>query len=70
MEFDMLDYVMKGVLLIECEDGRQRLVAYLLKFLNKTERNYEIYDKEILAVIQSLENWRYLLEGAKNKFKS
>ena len=70
MEFDMLDYVMKEVLLIECEDGRQRLVAYLLKFLNKTEKNYEIYDKEILAVIQGLENWRYLLEGTKNKFKS
>ena len=70
MEFDMLDYVMKEVLLIECENGRQRLVAYLLKFLNKTERNYEIYDKEILAVIQGLENWRYLLEGTKNKFKS
>ena len=70
MEFDMLDYVIKEVLLIEYEDGRQRLVAYLLKFLNKTERNYENYNKEILAVIQGLENWRYLLEGAKNKFES
>ena len=44
-------------------------MAYLLKFLNKTERNYEIHDKEMLAVIRELENWRHLLEGAKFKFK-
>jgi len=44
-------------------------VAYLLKSLNKTERNYEIHNKEMLAVIRGLENWRYLLEGAKFKFE-
>ena len=33
------------------------------------ERNYEIYDKEMLAVIRGLENWRYLLEDAKFKFE-
>jgi len=44
-------------------------VAYLSKFLNETERNYEIYDKEMMVVIRGLENWRYLLEGAKFKYK-
>jgi len=44
-------------------------VAYLSKSLNETERNYEIYDKEMMMVIRGLENWRYLLEGAKFKFK-
>jgi len=33
------------------------------------ERNYEIYNKEMLAVIQGLENWRYLLKSANFKFK-
>ena len=36
---------------MECEDGRWWLVAYLSKSLNETERNYEIYDKKMLAVI-------------------
>jgi len=40
-----------------------------LKSLNETEINYEIRDKEILAVIRELENWRYLLEGTKFKFE-
>ena len=44
-------------------------VMFFSKSLNKTERNYEIYDKKMLAVIRELENWRHLLEGAKFKFK-
>ena len=56
MEVDALDYVIGRVLLIECEDGKWRLVTFLSKSLNETERNYEIYDKEMLAVIRELEN--------------
>ena len=44
-------------------------MAFLSKSLNETERNYEIHDKEMLAVIRGLENWRYLLEDVKNKFE-
>ena len=51
MEVDILDYTMGGVLSMGCKDGRQRPVAYLSKLLNKTEKNYKIYDKEMLAVI-------------------
>jgi len=69
MEVDASDYATGGVLSMEGEDGRWWLVAYLLKLLNETEKNYEIYDKEMLAVIRGLENWRHLLEGAKFKFE-
>ena len=56
IKVDILDYVMEGVLLIECEDGKWRPVAYLSKSLNKTKRNYNIYNKKILVVIRGLEN--------------
>ena len=69
MEVNVSDYIMEGVLSIECADGRWRPVAFLSKSLNETERNYEIYDKDILVVIRELENWRHLLEGAKYKFE-
>jgi len=58
-----------GVLSMECKDGRWRLVAYLSKLLNETERNYEIHDKEMLVIIRGLENWRHLLEGTCFKFE-
>ena len=69
MEVDVSDYVIGGVLSIECEDGKWRPVAFFSKSLNKTEKNYKIYNKEMLAVIRELENWKYLLEGAKFKFE-
>jgi len=54
---------------MECEDRKWRLVAFLSKYLNETEKNYEIHDKEMLAVIRGLENWRHLLEDIKYKFE-
>jgi len=55
VEEDTLDYAMGGVLSLKGEDGRWRLVAFISKSLNAIERNYEIYDKEILAFIRCLE---------------
>ena len=69
MEADASDYATGGVLSMECEDGLWRPVAFLSKLLNETERNYEIHDKEMLAIIRGLEAWRHLLEGAQYKFE-
>ena len=69
IEVDISDYVIEEVLFMECEDRKWRPVAYLSKFLNKIEKNYEIHNKEMLAVIRELENWKHLLEGTKFKFK-
>ena len=38
MEVDASDYTTGGVLPIECEDGQWRLVAFLSKSLNETEK--------------------------------
>jgi len=69
IKVDMSEYTIGGVLSMEYKDGRWRPVAYLSKSLNKTERNYEIHDKEMLVIIRGLENWRYLLKGACFKFE-
>jgi len=37
--------------------------------LSDTERNYEIYNKKMLAVVRYLETWRHFLKGATTKFK-
>ena len=41
MEVDALDYAMGGVLSMKCEDRKWRLVVFLSKLLNETERNYK-----------------------------
>jgi len=69
MEVDTSDYTTERVLFMECKDERWRPVAYLSKSLNEMERNYEIHNKEMLAVIRGLENWKHLLESNKFKFE-
>jgi len=51
VEADASNFATGGVLSIKCEDSKWRPVAYVSKSLNETERNYEIHDKEMLAVI-------------------
>ena len=51
MEVNISDYTARGVLSMECEDGLWKPVAFLSKSLNETERNYEIYDKKMIAII-------------------
>jgi len=55
VDIDVLNFVMGGVLLMKCENEKWRPVAYISKSLNEAKRNYEIYDKEILAIIRCLE---------------
>ena len=69
VEADASDYATGGVLSTKYEDSKWRPVAFISKSLNATERNYEIHDKEILAVIRCLEAWRHYLEGAKLEFE-
>jgi len=55
VEADTSDCATGGVLLTKCENGKWRLVTFISKSLNATEQNYEIYNKEMLVVIQYLE---------------
>jgi len=44
-------------------------VAFFSKSLDIHERNYKIYDKELLAVIRRLEEYRHHLEGHPHKIE-
>jgi hypothetical protein len=70
VEADSSDFATGAVLSQLCvEDDKWHLVAYFPKSLLETERNYEIHDKEMFAIIQALEEWRHFLEGTPHKFE-
>jgi len=69
VEADTLDYATGGVLSVKCEDRKWRPVAFISKSMNPTKRNYEIHNKEMLAVIRCLEAWKHYLEGMKVQFE-
>ncbi len=65
VEADSSDFATGAVLSQQSpEDDKWHPVAYYSKSLSAVERNYEIHDKEMLAVIRALEDWRHFLEGA------
>ena len=51
------------------DDGKWHPVAFLSKSLSPVEKNYEIHDKEMLAIVQALEEWRHFLEGTEHQFE-
>lgn len=63
MECDSSDFATGAVLEQLGSDGLWHPVAYYSKALGPHERNYEIYDKEMLAIVRGLKEWRHHLEG-------
>lgn len=37
--------------------------------MQQPERNYEIYDRKMLAIIEALKDWRHFLEGLPELFE-
>jgi len=54
VEADASNYATRGVLSMKCSDEKWRLVTFISKSLSDTEQNYEIHDKEMLAVVKCL----------------
>jgi len=50
------------------KDNKVHPVAFFSRSLNAAERNYPIYDKELLAIVDALEQWRHLLKGTDTPF--
>jgi len=70
IEADSSDFATGAVLSqLSVEDEKWHPVAYYSKPLLETKRNYEIHDKEMLAIIRALDEWRHFLEGALQKFE-
>ena len=52
------------VLTQQDNNGDRHPVAFLSKTFSKTEQNYKIYDRELLAIIRALEEWQHYIQGS------
>jgi hypothetical protein len=64
VETDASDYYSAGILSQLDPEGRLHPVAYFSKKHATAECNYEIHDKELLAIVRCFEEWRPELEGS------
>ena len=69
IEVDASGYATGGALLQKQDDGLWHPVAFRSASMRAAERNYKIYDHEMLAVIEALKDWRSFLEGSLETFE-
>jgi RNase H-like domain found in reverse transcriptase len=67
VEADASDFAIGAVLSQLDSAGDERPVAFYSRKLAAAEINYEIYDKELLAIVAAFEQWRHYLAGAQHK---
>jgi hypothetical protein len=67
VETDASDAAMGAVYSQVDERGKLRPVAFFSKKFSPAELNYEIHDKELLAIVATMREWRHYLEGAKHQ---
>jgi len=67
LEVDASGYAVGATLLQRKEDGKKHPIGYYSATLNEAQRNYDIYDLELLAIVMALKNWRPLLAGSPHK---
>jgi hypothetical protein len=69
IETDTADYVSAGVLEQRDDDGVILPVGFFSMKHSPAECNYDIYDKELMAIINALEEWRPECDGAEHSLQ-
>ena len=64
LETDASNFTSGAILSQEVLGDGWHPIAYLSKPFNAAERNYDIFNKELLTVIHTLDHWQVYLEGA------
>jgi len=63
IETDASDFAL-GAILSQFQDKRLHPVAFHSRKLNSSKRNYEIHDKELLAILEAFMEWKHYLYSA------
>lgn len=66
LETDASDYAIAAVASQPDADGKLRPIAYRSRKMDPAELNYEIHDKEMLAIVDTFKDWRHLLQDSKH----
>jgi len=69
IETDASDFAIRAVLSQRDEEGRLHPVAFHSRKFQPAEINYEIHDKELLAVIDAFKHWRHYCEGTAHQIQ-
>ena len=63
METNTLDYTLTAILFIVNKENKVYLITFHFHTFTAVELNYDIHDKELLAIFEAFKIWRHYLEG-------
>jgi hypothetical protein len=66
LEMDASKWAIGATLLQKQDDGQIHPCRYLSHALTQTKQNWQIYDRELYAIIYALDEWKYLLLGGEH----
>ena len=61
---DASDYALAAVLSITNSNGKLHPIAFHSQTFSTPELNYDVHDKELLAIFEAFKCWRHYLEGS------
>ena len=64
IECDASKYATGAALTQLDSNGDRHPCTFISKTFSPTERNYEIYDRELMAIIRALEEWQHYIQGS------
>jgi RNase H-like domain found in reverse transcriptase len=64
IQVDSLLFATGGILTQINTNGDRYPCTYLSKSLTKEQRNYDTGDRELLAIIWALKEWRHYIQGS------
>jgi len=67
IETDASDFAIGAVLSQKFEDGNIHPCAFLSRQMSPAEFNYDVFDKEMLAIVYALQKWRHYALGTPYK---
>ncbi len=64
LEVDTSAFATGAILSQKDDRGKSHAIGFHSKTFTEAERNYDIHDRELLAVVCGLDNWRHLLASS------
>ena len=64
VESGALKWATGGVLWQQDDNRDWHPCGFISHSFDQTQRNYEIYDRELLGIVRALETWRHYLQGS------
>jgi len=63
MKTDASDYALAAILSIMTKDNEIHPIAFYSRTFSALELNYDVHNKELLAIFEAFKIWRHYLEG-------